>query len=131
MRVEIFTLCDFAADKDGQFTIVSTFDTLYPPSIPYQHPLCFIAVRIRTDSGEIGKHPFKLIFKSPDGVEVSRKEGFANVAKSDEYSGTSHVAIVQYNLPFPALGRYSLVLFIDEKELASLPLLVRKHPSLR
>ena len=37
--IEIFTLCDAAADYQGRLNILGVFDTIFAPQMPASHPL--------------------------------------------------------------------------------------------
>jgi len=125
MRVEIFTLCESATSHNGALNITKTFDTIWTNGVPLKRP-CYVAIRIRFLSSEIGKHSFKLQFVAPDGQTAYNMEGYFDALRAEEFSGTSYVCLPLDNLVLPSFGRYSVLLFVDDSKLFSTPLLIKK-----
>jgi hypothetical protein len=49
MTIQVAVLCDAATDYNGKLNLLGTFDTIYAPEMPMQHPQCAVAVRIAFD----------------------------------------------------------------------------------
>src|SRR5205823_5014735 len=48
MKVDIFTLCDFAnTDSAGKLNILGSFDRINAHTMPMVHPLCCLAIKMR------------------------------------------------------------------------------------
>jgi len=54
MKLELFTLCDFAADYGGKLSVVGIFDTLGAKQVPAVHPQCAVAAKMRFEKIEEG-----------------------------------------------------------------------------
>ena len=67
MDLEVFTLCDAAADYQGRLSILGIFDTIFAASLPALHPQCSVALRIRFSKVEEGKHNLVLHIVDNDG----------------------------------------------------------------
>ena len=126
MHIEIFTLCESATSHNGALNITKTFDTIWTNGVPLRRP-CYVAIRIRFLGSEIGRHSFKLRFVAPDGQTAYNMEGYFDALHAaDEFSGTSYVCFHLDKLVLPSFGRYSVLLFVDDLELFSTPLLIKK-----
>lgn len=128
MDTDIFTLCDFAQDVQGKITIVGTFDTIWAHEFPATQPVCSIVARIRYNANEVGQHSFKISFLSDSGEEfapaLSGKLGF-KIPSGQEW-GAANIVIGIGLLKLPSYGRYSVNLSLDEKQIKSLYLYVKK-----
>ncbi len=71
MKVEIFTLCDFASyDAGGKLNVIGVFDSIYAREAPATYGLCALAIRIRFDKIEEGLKKLKISFVDSDGNPV-------------------------------------------------------------
>jgi hypothetical protein len=70
MKIELFTLSDFAADYGGKLSVVGVFDTLFARQAPVVHPAWSIAVKIRFEKIEEGKKKIRLSISDADGKTV-------------------------------------------------------------
>jgi hypothetical protein len=130
LKIEIFTLCDAAADYQGRLNILGVFDTIFAAQFPAVHPFCSVALRIRFQSIEQGDHKLKLHIVDEDGALLMPPiEGTFKI----EMPGKSPVAAINLvlnlgQLRFSKLGEYSVDLAIDGREEASLEFWVKEPP---
>ena len=130
MEIEIFTLCDAAADYQGRLNILGVFDTIFAPQMPAKHPFCAVALRMRFRMTEHGQHRLTLHIVDDDGkLVISPLEGSFSV----EMPGNSPVASVNLVLnlgqvSFDNYGEYAVNLAIDNRQEASLPFWVKEPP---
>ena len=127
MKIELFTLCDFAQENGGKLTIVGTFDTIVAREFPCSHPSVFIVVRLRHDLWEFGRHRFRIETRDLDGVAITVPvDGGLEVRGAGNATAVSHVIFNVGNIRFAASGVVSFTLFLDDAEVASIPLYLRK-----
>ena len=127
MKTELFTLCDFAQENGGKLTIVGTFDTIIARSFPCVHPHLSIVIRMRFDLWEFGNHVFRIETRDLDGkMNIEPVHGNIEVNGAGNASAVSHLVFSVANLEFKGSGVVNFVLYIDDKELSSIPLYLRK-----
>ncbi|MBI3241331.1 MAG: hypothetical protein HYZ49_03460 [Chloroflexi bacterium] len=130
MDIEIFTLCDAAADYQGRLNILGVFDTIFASQMPAMHPFCSAALRMRFQMIERGQHSLTLHIVDDDGnLVVPAIEG----AFSVEIPGNSQIASANLilnlgQLRFKNYGEYAINLAIDSRQEATLPFWVREPP---
>ena len=130
MDIEIFTLCDAAADYHGRLNILGVFDTIFAPKLPARHPFCSVALRMRFQMTERGQHRLTLHIVDDDGnLVIPAIEG----AFSVEIPGHSQMASANLvlnlgQLEFKNYGEYAINLAIDGRQEATLPFWVRQPP---
>ena len=123
MKIELFTFCDFAQENSGKLTIVGTFDTIISRNFPCIHPQLSVVIRLRFDLWEFSNHQFKIETRDLDGKTVINPiQGTVEVKGAGNATAVSHLVFAISNLHFKNSGVVNFVLFIDEKELASIPL---------
>jgi hypothetical protein len=128
MEIEIFTLADFAQDNNSKLTIVGTFDNINVKQFPVTHPVCALACRLRFAAKESGAHDFKLRLIDASGKETIQPiEGNINIGAPPNGQFTSINIVVNFNqLQFPAAGRYSFELYVDDDWKSGLPLFLNQ-----
>ena len=128
MEIEVFTLCDAAADYQGRLSILGIFDTIFAANLPALHPHCSVALRIRFSKVEEGKHNLTLHIVDNDGnmiVPPLNGEFGIQLAGSDQHGAINLVLNLQ-GLPFNRYSEYAVNLAIDNHELGSLPFWVKQ-----
>jgi hypothetical protein len=115
MEIEIFTLCDYAAEgQPGKLTIVGTFDTLHCQQVPVVHPNCSIAIRVRMANKDVGRHDLEIKFQSPSGQEISKIQGQLNTAPNPFTGYTTTNLVINFaNLELKEVGKYTFELWLD------------------
>ena len=127
MKVELFTFCDFAQDNGGKLTVVGTFDTIISRNFPCVHPQLSVVVRLRFDLWEFTHHSFRI-----ESHDLAGEVGIEPIAGNIEVQGVgnatavSHLVFTISNLHFKKSGILNFVLYVDDKEVMSLPLYVRR-----
>ncbi|MDR3173882.1 MAG: hypothetical protein LBU19_06515 [Treponema sp.] len=127
MKIELFTFCDFAQENGGKLTIVGTFDTIISRNFPFSHPQLSVVIRLRFDLWEFTHHSFRIETRDLDGkMSMDAITGSVEVKGVGNATTVSHLVFTISNLYFRGPGVVNFVLYIDDKELASIPLYVRK-----
>jgi hypothetical protein len=129
MKIEIFPFCDFAQENGGKLTIVGTFDTIISRSFPFVHPQLSVVIRLRFDLWEFSRHSFRIETRDLNGeMSMDAITGNVEVKGVGNATTVSHLVFSISNLRFHACGMVNFALYIDDKELASIPLYIRKAP---
>jgi hypothetical protein len=127
MKTELFTFCDFAQESGGKLTIVGTFDTIISRNFPCIHPQLSLVIRIRFDLWEFSGHTFRIESRDLDGeMSIEPISGKIEVKGAGNATSVSHLVFTISNLRFKSSGVVNFVLYVDEKEIASIPLYIRK-----
>ena len=131
MDIEIFTLCDAAADYSGRLNILGVFDTIFATQVPAMHPLLSVVFRARFKRIEAGAHPVMLHVVDDDGgMVVPPLEGRLDVQMPAGLQVASANLVFNFgNVQFSKFGEYAINIAIDNQEVGSLPFWVKKHPS--
>ena len=74
MDIQIATLCDFAADYNGKFVIVGTFDALAARALPVVHPHCALALRFCFTGEDDGRHKLSITVINEDGEALDPEQ---------------------------------------------------------
>ncbi|MDR1862829.1 MAG: hypothetical protein LBQ67_02795 [Treponema sp.] len=127
MKIEIFTFCDFAQENSGKLTIVGTFDTIISRTFPCVHPQLSVVIRLRHDLWEFSNHSFRIETKDLNGeMNIDPIRGNMEVKGAGNATVVSHLVFTISNLRIKSPGVLSFILYLDDKETASLPLYIRK-----
>ncbi|MDR2052275.1 MAG: hypothetical protein LBP80_02595 [Treponema sp.] len=127
MKTEIFTFCDFAQESGGKLTVVGTFDTIIARNFPCVHPQLSVVIRLRFDLWEFSNHSFRIETRDlDDEMSMEAIGGNIEVKGVGNATAVSHLVFTISNLRFKSSGLVNFVLYIDEKEFASIPLYIRK-----
>ena len=127
IKIELFTFCDFAQENGGKLTIVGTFDTIISRNFPCVHPQLSVVIRLRFDLWEFGNHGFRIETRDLEGEQsIETIVGNVEVKGVGNASAVSHLVFSVANLHFKNPGLINFILYIDDKEIGSIPLYVRK-----
>ncbi|MDR2364047.1 MAG: hypothetical protein LBD65_06490 [Spirochaetaceae bacterium] len=127
MKVEIFTFCDFAQENSGKLTIVGTFDTIVSKNFPCIHPQLSVVLRLRFDIWEFSNHTFRIETRDLNGeLNMETISGTVEVKGVGNATAVSHLVFSISNLQFKSSGMVNFVLYVDDRELTSIPLYIRK-----
>ena len=130
MTIEIFTLCDFAADYGGKLTVAGSFDSIYARQVPATHPHCCLAVKIRFQKFEEGQRQLRLAIVDDVGkallppIDIALQVQMPPDADSNAIQVVANIA----GLKLEQFGEYSIDLAINGRHEASVPLYVRRAP---
>jgi len=123
MKIELFTFCDFAQENSGKLTIVGTFDTIISRNFPCIHPQLSVVIRLRFDLWEFSNHQFRIETRDLNGEMIIKPiQGNVEVKGVGNATAVSHLVFTISNLHFKNSGVIKFILYIDDKELASIPL---------
>ncbi|AEF81760.1 DUF6941 family protein [Leadbettera azotonutricia] len=127
MKTELFTFCDFAQENGGKLTIVGTFDTIISRNFPCVHPQLSVVIRLRFDLWEFANHSFRIETRDLDSqMTIDPVRGNLEVKGVGNATAVSHLVFTITNLHFKNSGVISFILYIDDKEVTSIPLYIRK-----
>ncbi len=129
MQIEVFSLCDAATTDRGKLNMLGAFDTIWATKMPTVHPQCAVALRIRFDSIEAGKHRITVNFVDADGQHIiPSANGEINVNFSGKQKTKSANLILNiHRLKLKEYGEYSIDLAMDTRTTAHLPLFVKER----
>jgi len=123
MKIELFTFCDFAQENSGKLTIVGTFDTIISRNYPCVHPQLSVVIRLRFDLWEFANHPFRIETRDLDGgMLIKPIQGNLEVKGVGNATAVSHLVFTISNLHFRSSGAVNFILYVDDKEICSIPL---------
>ena len=123
MKIELFTFCDFAQENSGKLTIVGTFDTIIARNFPCVHPHLSVVIRLRFDLWEFTNHKFRIETKTLNGETVIDPfQGNVDVKGVGNATAVSHLVFTISNLHFKSLGVINFILYVDDREISSIPL---------
>jgi hypothetical protein len=109
-------------------TIVGTFDTIISQKFPCVHPQLSVVIRLRFDLMEFSRHNFRIETRDLNGnMCMESIGGHLDVKGVGNATAVSHLVFTISNLHFKEHGMINFVLFIDEKETASVPLYIRQN----
>jgi hypothetical protein len=128
MEIEVFTLCDAAADYQGRLSILGIFDTIFAATLPATHSQCSVALRIRFKKVEAGNHTLTLHIVDYDGnlVIPALNGQFGIQLDGQEQYGVVNLTLNLQGLIFKSYGRHAVNLAIDGREASSLPFMIKK-----
>jgi hypothetical protein len=106
---------------------VGTFDTIISRNFPCVHPQLSVVIRLRFDLWEFGHHNFRIETRDLNGeTTMETISGNVEARGAGNASAVSHIVFSISNLRFQSPGLVNFVLFIDDKEISSIPLYIRK-----
>ena len=70
LKLEIFTLCESAADYSGKLCILGGFDRIHSPEVPLILPRCAVVARLRVHRIEEGDHKLRMTIADEDGKSI-------------------------------------------------------------
>ena len=124
MEIEIFALCDAAADYGGKLSLLGTFDSLQVNQLPATHPHCAVALRVRFERIEEGDHRVRINIVDEDGQSIAPSvDGNIGVKFPPNVSSVCANMVLNINgMKFDKPGRYAIDLAIDARHERSLPI---------
>lgn len=138
MKLELFTLCDYArGEPTGKLYIIGIFDHIFVQQTPAPSPACAIAARLRFDSVEKGMKTVTVSFVDSDGARVIPDVSVQmNVeVPAGETTATANVVVMLPQVNLPRYGEYSIDIAVDARLEGSVPLYVQRQapppPSIR
>ena len=131
MNVQVAVLCDAATDDNGKLNLLGAFDTIITRQLPAVHPQCSIALRVAFTSVDEGEHKLRLSFVNADGQAImpGMDVPVQVVLPEDSHFLTRNFIVNIQRLKFDEPGLYAIDVALDDRQEASVPLLV-KHLAL-
>jgi len=128
MKVDVFTLCDFAKAERGKMTIVGAFNRITARQAPVVYQLCALATIMRFEKIEEGEKNIRVSIIDSDGKPVMPTlQAQMNIQfKTNESSATVQFVLLIQQIKLPSFGEYSIDLAIDGRQEASTPLYVKQ-----
>ena len=128
MKIELFTVSDFAADYAGKLSVVGIFDTLSAKQTPVVHHQWSVAAKIRFEKIEEGQKRVRFSISDADGRSVLPpiEMPIAATVPADSPSATVNLVMNIGGIKFDHFGEYSVDLALDGRHEASTPLYVRQ-----
>lgn len=128
MKLELFTLSDYAQEMQGKLIVVGTFDIIRTHNFPAHHPQCSIAIKIRFNKGDKLENAFKfcIIGKDPNKPVISIEGKFNSQNPENFETHSANIVLNLSNLNFEYEGTYQNQLYINGNKEGELPLYLKK-----
>jgi hypothetical protein len=130
MKVELFALCDFAADYAGKLNVIGVFDSIFAKQMPAVHPHCCIAVKLRFEKIEEGQKRVRLSVSDADGKSILPPIEIPVTVSMPPHIHTNTIQVVANigGLKIERFGEYSIDLAVDSRHEASIPFFAQQMP---
>jgi len=128
MNVEVLTLCDAATDQRGKLNMLGAFDTIIAKNVPAIHPQCSVALRLRFQRIEEGKHKVRIHLVDEDGnlIIPSLDADLQVKLPANQDSVSVNLVLNLHGLKLARHGTYAINLAIDGRQEGSIPLYVKE-----
>lgn len=129
MQLEIFAICDAAADYAGRLTVMGAFEGIAGGQVPLARERCSVAIRMRFEHHESGDHRLALRLLNPDGqlIVPEINAGFTVRFSRDRSSLAVNLVFNLNQLRFAEFGEHAVELWLDDGDVARLPLMIAKR----
>lgn len=133
MDIEVFTICDSASDYAGRLCLLGVFDAFMTPQVPYVHPHCTVAVRIRVAQVEQGDHRLTLHIVDDDGNMIAPplEGGFNVVVPPNERSAKINLVLNLEGLQLNRYGHFEINFAVDGHAMGTVSFVVRQPQPLQ
>jgi hypothetical protein len=131
VRTEIFALCEAAEQLQGKLTFIGVFDTVVAQAVPLDYGPFAVVARVRFERLEAGEHHVEIHLLDEDGrqkytlfdgsVRISVKPGPGSAGVA-----TMNLTHTIGSMAFPAFGGYDVNLLVDDNQIATVPLAIRR-----
>jgi len=124
----VFALFADAANlsQEGKLNILGVFDALQVGTLPAVHPRAHLVVHLKGTPADVGTHALQLRWINPRGQELWESTGALDVGQPPAMTGEMDLPVIaMIDLPMDVPGRYHLALFLDDRMIAQVPVLVR------
>jgi len=107
-KLKYFVQCDSVEKKDGKFSAIGIFDTIYSRIFPIQHEKFSLLLGF-TDAVP-GKYEVEMEIVSPSGQSICKTQG--------EFQATSTEQVINLifnyeKFPLPEAGRYGITVYVQ------------------
>jgi hypothetical protein len=123
MHLDIVALCDAAVETNGRFNIIGTIDYFWAATLPYTYPKCVLALRMRFEHFEAGKHRVDILLVDEDGKGIVAPTRFElNVIPvNEDIPILRHLVLELRSLRLEKYGHYAIHVAYDGAHQASVP----------
>jgi hypothetical protein len=131
MTIEVAVLCDAATDDNGKLNLLGAFNLITTQQLPAMRPACAIALRVTFAQQEEGEHRVRFNFVDADGKSIMpsvMEIPFQVTMPPDLHFCTRNFIVNFQQLTLPTSGLYSVDILVDDRPVASIPLLVKYTP---
>lgn len=127
MYVAFALLADAAnVAADGKLNILGVFDALHAASFPAVHPRVNLVVRLKGEAADVGTHRLALQVTGPGGATLLSHEAQMSIQPLPAGVTDVDIPLVQtFDLPLERPGPHAVLLLLDGRVVAQLPLAVR------
>lgn len=118
MKIQIFSLCDFAQNNNGKLTIIGTFNKIFADHFPYLYPPAIhVVAKVVTDEAYTGEFTFSA-FKPNGEVFLGPLSGSVviNNPTNDNREKSFDFNIALNSLVFETPGTYTFKFVIGNLE---------------
>lgn len=113
MRIDVFSICDFAQDNNNKLTIVGTYNRILSRVFPLTYNQITVALRLSFFPSESGDKHFSCSILDPSDNAVSGPiTGTFTIGAVNELSTISAILIFN-NVVFNEAGHYVVSLNLD------------------
>ena len=128
MKVDVFTISDYAFEAEGKLNILGTFSHIPVKSIPQVHEGIYVTVQLRFSRAEEGEHTLSIKMTDSDGRDFGKPIDHKFKVKFTDDGPAHFVKFIGrfQDLKFNNYGEHVLDLAVDGLDAASAPLFVRK-----
>lgn len=126
MKTEIFTLCEYAAEHGGKLNIVGVFDSLFVKQEPAVLNHCTVALKLRYEKKDEGKHSVKIAINDAEGktLLVLAEQTIEVQVPAQAPTASANLVVDMSQITIAKIGIYSVSLHVDGRELKAIPLYV-------
>ena len=128
MKVELLAICDAATDDQGRLNILGVFEGIAAPKLQVLRDRCSIVTRMRFHCDEAGAHQLRIALRNKKGVLLipELKARFNVKPPADNGSVAANLVLNLNKLKIEEFGCHEIALFIDDKMVESIPLIVAR-----
>ena len=122
-------LCDYAfVDSAGRASIIRTFTFIRAPRLPFRYPQLFLALEFMADLSEA--FTLGAAITSPSGKQIAKVQ-LKRKAQSNETGRVEKgfLPLGFYNCRFEEAGEHHVEIFINERSVHFLPLMIHLKES--
>jgi len=131
VNVKLAVLADYAATtQDGKLIICGVFEKLQLPTLPFQYPRIYVALRVSAHPSERKKHTLAIRIVDPDGASIFpdlRADLELGPAVKNE-TRTLQLVLDLAGLKFETAGGHSVDILLDDRYEDSAPFAVEIAP---
>jgi len=126
VKLNFAHICDMAfLSREGKVNIIGIFKIIYSSKFPSTHPKFSVVTSLTVENERIGEHKeYIKIIRKKDNKEIgpNLEASLKVISEKQELNFIGDIIGIRFEEP----GDYIIKIFFDEKEVCSIPLLVKK-----